>query len=154
MSKYFYSEYRKIRTRNNSVFGHFLRSDTHLLTYGYFVGSLVSLWLLCGWFVSGLGGLWVVSSFTANANLLCFFISLCIFFSRYKCVSFINKSKKLLIYISENNDFTWKYSGRTIFLTDIKLKLTKKQKQTNKQKNKTNSRYEKLSTCQLAPLIT
>ena len=42
--------------------------------FGWFVGSLWVVWVVCGWFADGLDGfaggldgLWVVSSFTAKA---------------------------------------------------------------------------------------
>ena len=39
--------------------------------FGWFVGDLWLVWLVCGWFVVGLDGLWVVSSFTANGYANC-----------------------------------------------------------------------------------
>ena len=41
------------------------------LVYGWFVGGLAGLWVVCewcGWFAGGLAVLWVVSSFKANVE--------------------------------------------------------------------------------------
>ena len=53
---------------NHIIIKKFLQAKKYLI-FGWIVGGLSSIWLVCGWFgwfVDGLDSLWVVLRFTAN----------------------------------------------------------------------------------------